>query len=222
MENEIGYVYVLTNPSFKEDWVKIGKSKRLPDVRSKELDNTSVPVPYEVYATLKTAKYNEAEKFIHRMIGLLNSVLRIRDNREFFNIKREDAAGILEQLAELIDDAEVEYWNQGIRVFASEYREVNGKRKRGDLFSFYEKGLKDGDEIRFTADNSITAIVSGERCVEFENKKDWLLSPLALELYTRRNEQRPSGAYQGAAHFTYNGTKLVDLPSVMNAARSAE
>ena len=57
MESEIGYVYVLTNPSFREDWVKIGKSKRFPNIRSKELDNTAVPLPYEVYAKLKTVKY---------------------------------------------------------------------------------------------------------------------------------------------------------------------
>ncbi len=31
---ESGYVYILTNPSFREDWVKIGKNSR-PDVRSK-------------------------------------------------------------------------------------------------------------------------------------------------------------------------------------------
>ena len=31
---EPGYVYILTNPSFSEDWVKIGKSLRLLDVRS--------------------------------------------------------------------------------------------------------------------------------------------------------------------------------------------
>jgi hypothetical protein len=41
-----GYVYILTCPSFHEDWVKIGKSSRLEDVRSKEsdkeLDNTAV------------------------------------------------------------------------------------------------------------------------------------------------------------------------------------
>lgn len=36
MEKEAGYVYILTNPSFKEDWVKIGKSSRPVDVRSKE------------------------------------------------------------------------------------------------------------------------------------------------------------------------------------------
>lgn len=35
---EPGYVYILTNPSFKEDWVKIGKSSRPVNVRSKELD----------------------------------------------------------------------------------------------------------------------------------------------------------------------------------------
>ena len=36
-DSKQGYVYILTNPSFKEDWVKIGKSSRPVDVRSKEL-----------------------------------------------------------------------------------------------------------------------------------------------------------------------------------------
>jgi hypothetical protein len=43
---EPGYVYILTNPSFREDWVKIGKSSRPVDVRSKELDNTAVPLHF--------------------------------------------------------------------------------------------------------------------------------------------------------------------------------
>ena len=55
MDNkELGYVYILTNPSFREDWVKIGKSSRPVDVRSKELDNTAVPLPFEIFATIKT------------------------------------------------------------------------------------------------------------------------------------------------------------------------
>lgn len=61
MENETGYVYILTNPSFREDWVKIGKSSRPVDVRSKELDNTAVPLPFEIYATLKTTKYAKVD-----------------------------------------------------------------------------------------------------------------------------------------------------------------
>lgn len=46
MTNNQGYVYILTNPSFKDDWVKIGKSSRPVNVRSKELDNTAVPLPF--------------------------------------------------------------------------------------------------------------------------------------------------------------------------------
>ena len=45
---EPGYVYILTNPSFREDWVKIGKSSRPVDVRSKELGNTAVPLSFEL------------------------------------------------------------------------------------------------------------------------------------------------------------------------------
>ena len=68
---EPGFVYILTNPSFREDWVKIGKSARPVDVRSKELDNTAVPLPFEIYATIRTIKYNEVEKLVHELIDSL-------------------------------------------------------------------------------------------------------------------------------------------------------
>ena len=102
--NEPGYVYILTNPSFREDWVKIGKSSRPVDVRSKELDNTAVPLPFEIYATMKTVKYNEAEKLVHRYIKRFTN-LRIRNNREFFNVKPEEALEIFYEVASLLDDA---------------------------------------------------------------------------------------------------------------------
>lgn len=38
---EPGYVYILTNPCYRADWVKIGKSRRPVDVRSKELNKRS-------------------------------------------------------------------------------------------------------------------------------------------------------------------------------------
>ena len=63
---QAGYVYILTNDSFREDWVKIGKSSRPVDVRSKELNNTAVPLPFKIYATKRTAKYNEVEKLVTR------------------------------------------------------------------------------------------------------------------------------------------------------------
>ena len=84
-KNETGYVYILINPSFREDWVKIGKSARPVDIRSKELDNTAVPLPFEIFATMETVKYNEVERLVHKTIDRLTD-LRIRQNREFFNV----------------------------------------------------------------------------------------------------------------------------------------
>lgn len=104
---EAGYVYILTNPSFKEDWVKIGKSSRPVDIRSKELDNTAVPLPFEIYATLKTVKYEQVEKLIHKTIDRLTD-LRIRQNREFFNVSPAKAIDILKDISTTLDDAEIE------------------------------------------------------------------------------------------------------------------
>ena len=103
---EPGYVYILTNPSFREDWVKIGKSSRPVDVRSKELDNTAVPLPFEIFATIKTIKYNEVEKLVHKTIDRLTD-LRIRQNREFFNVAPQLALDIFRDIALTIDDAEI-------------------------------------------------------------------------------------------------------------------
>ena len=108
---KIGYVYILTNPSFREDWVKIGKSSRPVDVRSKELDNTAIPLPFEIYAVMETVKYNEVEKLVHKSIERFVP-LRIRPNREFFNVKPEVALQIFKDIADTIDDARVIIYDQ--------------------------------------------------------------------------------------------------------------
>lgn len=110
-EEKSGYVYILTNPSFKDDWVKIGKSSRPVDVRSKELDNTAVPLPFEIYATLRTAKYETVEKKIHKQIDRLTD-LRIRKGREFFNVQPSVALDILKDEASTLDDALIEIYKE--------------------------------------------------------------------------------------------------------------
>lgn len=112
---EQGYVYILTNPSFREDWVKIGKSSRPVDIRSKELDNTAVPLPFEIFATIKTCKYNEVEKLVHKTIDRLTD-LRIRQNREFFNVSPQMALDIFRDIATTIDDAEVIEYESNVPI----------------------------------------------------------------------------------------------------------
>lgn len=125
-----GYVYILTNPSFREDWVKIGKSSRPVDVRSKELDNTAVPLPFEIYATIRTVKYSKVEKLIHKTIDRLTD-LRIRQNREFFNVKPEMALDILRDIAETLDDAEITVYRNGVPV--TQANENTGKEDTNEV-----------------------------------------------------------------------------------------
>jgi len=205
-----GYVYVLINPSFKEDWVKIGKSKRVPDVRSKELFNTAVPLPYEINATLKTEKFNEAERMIHRSIDRISD-LRINKSREFFNIAPDKAYEILCDIKDLLgDEAEVELFGDNVEV---ESNTSKGKRTKGERFDFYKRGLKNGDQVTFVDDHLITAIVANSRQVLFEGEL-WYLSALARELYTRRNQVSASGSYQGPAYFEFKGRKLNTIEKI--------
>jgi len=92
-----------------------------------------------------------------------------------------------------------------------EFDEVSEVRKQGKLFSFYKKGLKDGDEISFIKDESITAIVCGEREVTYQDQI-WKLSPLTYKIFEQKGELNSSGAYQGANYFSYKGKKLIDIP----------
>jgi hypothetical protein len=94
-----------------------------------------------------------------------------------------------------------------------EFDVVTVARKQSALFSFYRKGLHDGDEIRFIPDNTIIATVVGEREVEYGDQ-NWKLSPLTYKIFEDKGQLNSSGAYQGANYWQFNGKKLKDLPDI--------
>jgi hypothetical protein len=87
-------------------------------------------------------------------------------------------------------------------------------RKRGELFSFYKKGLKNGDQISFIKDKNIVATVCEERKVEYQGEV-LKLSKLTQKIFEQRGELNNSRSYRGAAYFEFNGKKLKDLPDVI-------
>jgi len=93
------------------------------------------------------------------------------------------------------------------------FDKVSKVRKQSRLFSFYRKGLKNGETIVFKDDEKVTAKIVGEREVEYGGQI-WKLSPLAYKLYEERGKLNASGAYAGADYFTYKGKRLRDLPDV--------
>lgn len=211
---EKGFVYILTNESFREDWVKIGRSCRPVDVRSKELDNTAVPLPFKVYATIQTTKYTNVERIVHKQIDRLTD-LRIRQNREFFNVEPSQALDILLDLATAIDDAVVMQYvdDKPVQLYPSINNEKpqavkTEKHVSRKPFEFAMVGLKDGDMITFAPLN-IQVKVNGKNKVEFEGRL-WSLSAFT-GTYLPIEKQNNSGAYQGPKYFTYNNKTLWDL-----------
>lgn len=94
-----------------------------------------------------------------------------------------------------------------------EFDTVANVRKESRLFSFYRKGLKNGDVVVFKDDEAISAKVVGEREVEYGGQI-WKLSPLTYKLYEQRGELNKSGAYAGADYFKYKGKILRSLPDI--------
>ncbi len=212
MAKEPGYVYILTNPSFREDWVKIGKSSRPVDIRSKELDNTAVPLPFEIYATLKTEKYDIVEKKIHKAIDRLTD-LRIRQSREFFNIKPELALEIFKDEAMILDDAVITMYENNQPVVkklddtASPAKPVAPHRPR---FKFSMVNIPIGAELTFVP-TGIKVKVASDDQIEYDGRI-FKLSPF-VGTFMPAEKRNTSGAYQGPKFFSYKGEVLDDIRS---------
>ena len=129
---EKGYVYILTNPAFKENWVKIGYTNRSVEERVKDLDTTAVPLPFDIYATMCTTKYKEAEILIHHSLERFTN-LRIRKSREFFNVSPEIALDIFRDVKRVLDDAVIdEVHKREMLGLSAEPEKAEPKRKEGE------------------------------------------------------------------------------------------
>lgn len=217
-----GYVYILTNLSFREDWVKIGKSARPVDVRSKELDNTAVPLPFEIFATLESKKYHEVEKLVHKTIDRLTD-LRIRQNREFFNVAPQVALDIFRDIASAIDDAVVTEYrdNKPVKNENTESEPENQPEPpvvpRRGRFKFSMIGVKIGEFVTFIP--TVTKVkVASDDSVEY-NGRIYKLSPFVGTFMPKEN-RNTSGAYQGSKYFSYQGKILDDMRREMEGISS--
>lgn len=211
--NEPGYVYIFTNPSFKEDWIKIGKAKNIKK-RLKDLFNTSLPLEFKVYATLQTSKYEAVEKIIHKQIDRLTD-LRINQNREFFNVHPSQALDIFIDQAQLVDDAIIMRYEEGKAPYqlypVNEQKKQESKDRKKSIrppFDFSMVGLTIGDKVTFDA-LKLEVKVAGKNKIEHEGRI-WSLSAFC-GTYLPENMRNQSEAYQGPKYFSYNGKTLWEL-----------
>lgn len=185
--NNFGIVYVLTNPSMP-GLVKIGMTTRDNlDTRMRELYGTGVPVPFEcAYACkVKTSDCTKIEKALHTAFA----PNRINANREFFQIKTEQAKAILELFNK--EDITQEITEEIDNDLTSEDKSASAKinSSRRPPLNYFEMGMKKGDILVFTKNPNITIEIIDEKKVLYQEQ---IYSLTGITKKTTRHKPRYS------------------------------
>ena len=206
-----GYIYILTNPSFKE-YVKIGYAHDV-EKRIQQL-NRSETIPFAFRAYAKYEVDSElTDKELHNLIDKLNPDLRTIENfdgkkrvKEFFEMSKEDAYTILESIAKISGTTSrlTLCTPTGKQLEEEQRAEEARENARRGAFRFSMCGIKPGEKVVFIDDSSIQPVVIDDRRIEWD-KQTTSLSALAQQL---KGYEHPA---QGTLYFTYKGVKLDDL-----------
>jgi len=93
-----GFIYVMSNPSYSDGLLKIGKSKSDPSsFRKEELYTTGVPQPFVIEYSALVEDYNAIETKVHESL----SAYRPNKSREFFNCSIEQAILTIQQVSKI-------------------------------------------------------------------------------------------------------------------------
>ncbi|MDB2663279.1 GIY-YIG nuclease family protein [Paracoccaceae bacterium] len=151
-----GIVYVLVNEAF-DGYVKIGRTINL-EQRLKQLDNTSVPLPFRCVFAIEVPDMDKIEKLAHSAFA----DHRVRTNREFFEIDQQRVISALQMTGgkEVTPKSDIAADEDGLKALE------NRKPKRR-VWTLFDAELKPGDVLTFTRDEDVTATVIDERKIEF-------------------------------------------------------
>jgi len=135
-ENKEQYVYVMSNPSFPEDMLKIGWTREHPNIRANDLHTSGVPTPFIVEFVIITQEGSKVEKIIHNYI----KPYRVNSNREFFKISKEELTKILvnDLMFELTSITEI---SAPINI------KKNNNKKVNEIKILYEQVKKEADDF---------------------------------------------------------------------------
>lgn len=170
----MGVVYVLTNSAF-EDYVKVGRTTNL-EQRLKQLDNTSVPLPFRCVYAVEVEDDSLVEKLVHQAFA----DHRTRTTREFFEIdpQRVIAALKLTNGRDVTPKSDIAEDEEGTKALEK------ATRKPRKSYKISDADVQIGDTVYFANNDKITAQVISDKKILFEGKET-SLSKSALTLLNR-------------------------------------
>lgn len=195
-----GIVYILTNEAMP-GYVKIGLTRQ-NDVgeRVRQLDNTSIPVPFECYFAAYVPDCAKLERTMHFVFG----EKRARRSREFFMIDPDLAKAIIE----LVADSKVDVTDVDQSINQAERRDIEQLRRRREVRTFTSLNVPVGATLTFAKDPDITCTVSQPRKVLFRGEE---MSPSAAALRVVHELGYDWSAVSGMDYWQFDGVKLSHL-----------
>lgn len=191
-------VYVLTNEAM-EGMVKIGRTTTSIEQRIRELDNTSLPLPFQCFYAAEVSNSAVVEGKLHRIF----SDKRIRTNREFFRVDANQVREAI-QLAELKDVTP----KVDVVVDASDVQALQkavATEERRSRLRFSELGIPAGTVLTFAKDPNLSCIVVTDGKVDFEGQT---ISPSAAALQGVKRLGYNWAAVSGSDYWEYEGETL--------------
>ena len=163
-------VYLLSNPAF-QNYIKIGRTKNL-SARLRQLDNTSLPLPFRCEFAVEVSDDEMTEKLLHRTFA----DHRVRANREFFELspQRAIAAMMLTGGRDVTPKADVAEDEESLEALEKTVSKASG-------FYFLKAGVGVGDTLTFSRDDTVKATVVSKNRIEFRGEVT-SLSAAALTL----------------------------------------
>lgn len=198
-----GIVYILINDAMP-GLVKIGMTTTSLEQRMRELDNTSVPLPFKCYYAASVEKQDFIEGRLHVAFG----DFRVRANREWFRIDPFRVKAALELVA-LVDVTP----NTEVVTEAADTDALISNAARKGAFSFSDVDIPAGAVLTFARDPQYTVTVTGERTIEFEGQPS-SLSKAALVCLNRMGVGWKSVA--GPLFWLYEGETLNERRERLN------
>ena len=207
----VGHIYIFVNADFP-NLVKIGYSNDV-ETRLKQLSqSTGVPSPYHCYAVYSVKK-SLKDLNLHKLIDTLNPALKHTQNKEFFEMTKEQAYDILAAIAEINGDMDRLVLNPFKDEFFIKNKEPDPtpgpkppvqKPDRAQRLSFQMLGIPVGSVLVYRNDHSITAKTCDMQTTVMYQGQQYKLSALVRHL-------KNGGSWQGGEYFDYNGRKLTDI-----------
>ena len=153
-------VYVLSNPAF-DRYVKVGTTDNNLEKRLRELDNTSVPLPFRCEFAIEVNDGRAVEDLVHQVFA----DVRVRKRREFFEIEAQRVIAALQLTGgkEVTPKADVAEDEEGIEA-------LDRTVARRKSYSFDDAHVQVGDFLTYARDQTIKAEVVTDKKISFEGE----------------------------------------------------